>query len=192
MIYDPEEKASTVIARYVDTHGNTLQFDQVYNGLIGEDYQTQAQSIKGYQLLRVDGIEKGIFENQVQMVTYVYDVKEEPKQTEIIITIVDEDGHVIKEEIITGKEGDPYHLDLIPKDIEGYEFIRIDGPVDGYFGEDVGKITFVYRKIDHKTDVISPVETFDSQELSLYSYSTLAIFSLVVMLWLKKRYSILK
>lgn len=192
MIYEPEEKASTVIARYVDTLGNTLEFDQVYNGLIGENYKTEKQEIKGYQLLRIDGIEEGLFENQVQMVTYVYEVKEEPKQVDIVIIIVDEDGHIIKEEIITGKEGDPYHLDLIPKEMEGYEFIRIDGPVDGYFGEDDGKIMFVYRKIENKDDInhpedISPIETSDMNELSLYSYSALAILSLAMMIYLKKR-----
>ncbi len=154
IVYKPtktEEQASTVIASYVDTDGNIIHFDTIYNGLVKDKYKTVPENIEGYQLVKVDGEESGEFTKDVKIVTYIYQ-----KLGKVTIKYVDENGNVIKEETITGPIGTHYSFNT--PDIEGYDYIKVEGPIEGYFGEENPIITFVYKKEE------VPVKPNDKEE----------------------------
>ena len=70
-IYGQNKGLLTV--KYVDEKGNELLPSIIQNGKVGEKYQTEAKTIKGYQLLRVDGKENGEYTKDETVVTYVYE-----------------------------------------------------------------------------------------------------------------------
>lgn len=195
MIYDPfeEEKvpASTVIAHYVDKNGNTIRFDRVFNGLVHESYQTEKAEIEGYGLLRVEGNENGIFDENVQIVTYVYD-----KIGKVVIKIVDEDGNVVKEEVITGFIGEEIDLKDIEIEIDGEKYIPVfpDG-TKKIFGEEDQEVVIVDEKFNgKKPDVpsgvtpVEPVKAVDTaDENQTAAAFTVMILSLIMAVFLKKK-----
>ncbi|MGI6095030.1 MAG: MucBP domain-containing protein [Lachnospiraceae bacterium] len=162
MIYKPviEEEilATTVIARYVDKEGNLIHFDQMYNGLVNGPYQTEELTISGYRLVRIDGEENGIFGEIVQIVTYVYD-----KVGQVVIKVVDEDGNIIEEKVLTGFVGEKVDLDGIEFNIDGEKYIpAFPKGSDGVYTEETQEIAIVVKK-SHKMD--PPLSGIDSPRI---------------------------
>ena len=50
------------------------------------------------------------------------------------------------------------HYSFNTPDIEGYDYIKVEGPIEGYFGEENPIITFVYKKEE------VPVKPNDKEE----------------------------
>ncbi len=144
VVYKPiekEVKASTVIAKYVDIDGNTIHFDNIYNGFVGEKYKTNSENIKGYELVRVEGKESGVFAEDVKVVTYVY--KEVGR---VIIRYVDENGNIIREEdTYSGAVGDAFEFNY--PNIAGYRYVKVEGNTKGHYTKDDQNLTFIYEKI---------------------------------------------
>lgn len=139
-------QASTVIAKYVDVDGNIIHFDNIYNGFIGEQYKTNAEKIKGYELVKVEGKENGTFAEDVNVVTYIY--KEIGR---ITIRYVDENGNVIKEQdTYSSVVGAAYKFNH--PNIAGYRYVRVEGKTKGYYTKNDQNITFVYKKIKNKNN----------------------------------------
>lgn len=185
LIYEPVDKekvpATTVIAKYVDKDGNLIHFDQIYNGLVGDEYKTEQVAIDGYELIRVEGEESGYFNEEVQLVTYVYG-----KLGKVVITITDEEGNVIKEVIITGVIGEEIKVDDI--EIDGYEHIR--GEINGVFSENQKEVTFVYKDLNKKqesTDNSSVPVVNTADESNRLFYFGWMLISFIAMIQLKRR-----
>lgn len=151
LYYEPlrEKTASTVIAHYVDTDGNTLHFDNTYNGFIGETYRTEAEDIDGWKLFEIKGEETGEFTDELQSVTYVY-----KKAGKVVVKVVDEDGNVLEEKVIIGFIGEEYDLDEIGiEDIDGYEHIVIpDADKTGEFTDGTKEIVLGVKKLKTPDD----------------------------------------
>lgn len=164
IVYKPtqkEEQASTVIAKYVDTDGNTILFDNIYNGLVGEKYKTMTEDISGYELTRVEGKESGEFTKDVRIVTYIYKAV-----GRIVIRYVDENGHVIREEdTYSGAIGDAYELKY--PNIVGYKYVRVEGNTKGHYTEEEQNVVFIYKKLestDDKTNDNGPSKNLNNQK----------------------------
>lgn len=76
-----------VIAQYVDEKGTKLSEDEIINGYVDENYETNSKVIEGYKLIKVVGNETGQFTSDDIIVTYIYqkidNVKYEPKKSYI-------------------------------------------------------------------------------------------------------------
>ncbi len=70
--FEGDFEGGDVTAKYVDEDGNELADPEIFSGLIGESYQTEAKEIEGYELVSVDGDEEGTFTTDEQTVTYTY------------------------------------------------------------------------------------------------------------------------
>ncbi|MDT2523748.1 bacterial Ig-like domain-containing protein [Enterococcus raffinosus] len=68
-----ERKASkgTVTVKYIDEDGNKLSEDVVLSGIEGEEYETKAKHISGYELIHEPANKKGKFKKNI-VVEYIY------------------------------------------------------------------------------------------------------------------------
>ena len=65
-------KKGILIINYVDDNGNTLKESERIEYYYYEVYETKAADIKDYELIKVEGIEKGTIEADETIVTYIY------------------------------------------------------------------------------------------------------------------------
>ena len=86
---------------------------------------------------------------------------------EVIIDYVDEDNNKIADsDYSLGYVGDDYKTE--PKDIEGYELIRVIGEKEGSYSKDTIKVIYVYKYIfgvggnDEEVEVIPPKTGIDN------------------------------
>ena len=62
-----------VIAKYIDIKGNVLSEDVITSGMVNDNYKTNAKDINGYALIKVEGNETGLYQNEDIIVTYIYE-----------------------------------------------------------------------------------------------------------------------
>ncbi len=72
----------TVTVKYQDKKGNSLAEDNVLTGVVGNRYEIEAKKIDGYELIEVQGSEKGNFTEKAQTVLYTY----QPVKSTLITT----------------------------------------------------------------------------------------------------------
>lgn len=100
---------------------------------------------------------------------------EEPEESTVTVTYVDEDGEEIADsEELTGEEGESYEAEQ--KEIDGYEFVEVNGDEEGEYGEDDATVEYVYEKEESEEPEESTVtvtyvdedgeELADSEELT--------------------------
>ena len=65
-------KKGVVIINYVDDHGKTIKESEKVEYYYYSDYETKAATIDGYELIEIDGTEKGSVDKDEIVVTYVY------------------------------------------------------------------------------------------------------------------------
>ncbi|MEB6146447.1 WxL domain-containing protein [Enterococcus casseliflavus] len=68
-----EEMERTVVAKYLDANSNEITESEVITGLLGENYQTRAKQISGYQLIDSPSNGAGEFSRETIEVCYVYE-----------------------------------------------------------------------------------------------------------------------
>lgn len=66
-------KYGNLIVRYVDREGNELLSEVTSREMVGRDYQTNAEDIKNYELVEIQGDETGKYIDGTIVVVYVYD-----------------------------------------------------------------------------------------------------------------------
>ncbi|OTP26377.1 MucBP domain-containing protein, partial [Enterococcus mundtii] len=114
--YTPTAEAEPVTVNYVDEQGNQLAPSETLNGKIGENYTTTPKEIENYVLKEPPQNANGIFSNQAQTVTYVY---EKTEGEAVTVNYVDEEGNALAEpDTLTGKIGESY--ETAPKEIKDY------------------------------------------------------------------------
>ena len=62
-----------VIARYIDVKGNVLQEENITSGMVNKAYKTSALEFNGYELIKVEGNETGLYQSEDTIVTYIYE-----------------------------------------------------------------------------------------------------------------------
>lgn len=65
-------KKGVVIINYVDENGKPLKESETVEYYYYEDYETKASSFEDYELIEVEGLEKGTIEQDETVVTYIY------------------------------------------------------------------------------------------------------------------------
>ncbi len=62
-----------VIARYIDVKGNVLHEEIITSGMVNKAYKTSALEFNGYELIKVEGNETGLYQSEDTIVTYIYE-----------------------------------------------------------------------------------------------------------------------
>ena len=62
-----------LIARYIDVKGNVLQEEIITSGMVNKAYKTSALEFNGYELIKVEGNETGLYQSEDTIVTYIYE-----------------------------------------------------------------------------------------------------------------------
>ena len=62
-----------VIARYIDVKGNVLHEEIITIGMVNKAYKTSALEFDGYELIKTEGNESGLYQTEDQVVTYIYE-----------------------------------------------------------------------------------------------------------------------
>ena len=135
-----------VKANYIDKDTNKTLDVEHLSGPVGEKVNTIAKEIDGYTLVEKPKQEEFTLTEDLQTVNYYYS-----KKSKVKVKYIDEitNKEIEKEEIINGKYGDKYTT--IQKEIEGYNFTRVDGNKEGTMkGQDI-TIIYYYK---HKSKVI--------------------------------------
>lgn len=70
--YYRKRPTSQVTIKYVDDSGNELEPEESLTGKVGETYSVSAKAISGYELVKTEGAESGVFGSSNTAVTYTY------------------------------------------------------------------------------------------------------------------------
>ncbi len=71
-VYYRKIPTSQVTIKYVDESGNELEPEESLTGKVGETYSVSAKAISGYELVKTEGAESGVFGSSNTAVTYTY------------------------------------------------------------------------------------------------------------------------
>ena len=139
-----------VVVKYINKeNGEELAESYTIEGLVGETYTAKEKDIYGCSYVGNTGNTSGTITEDTIEVTYYYI---RINAGGVVVRYVDEEGNSIADPvIISGKVGDPYKT--TQKDIENYEFIRIDGQPEGELTKDKIEVTYIYSKIPAKVIV---------------------------------------
>ncbi len=141
--YVYELRDSEVTANYVDLEGNKLAESEVISGKYFDDYKTIQKTIPGYKLTAVPSNSRGIFNEDVITVDYVYVLKD----TAVIVNYINENGKsVAPSEAINGKVFDEYSTK--PKELYGYNLIETPDNTSGILTENQIIVNYIYRLKD--------------------------------------------
>ena len=134
----------TVIVKYVDKDTKKeISNGKTITGKAGTHYETDRKDIYGYKYEHVEGNVIGEIPEGISYVTYYYS---KIPSGGVIVKYEDEDGNEISEEVkIQGSVGEKYATEQ--KEIENYEFVRVEGVTSGEMTEEVIEVTYIYKKI---------------------------------------------
>lgn len=139
----PNVDSGRVTVKYQDMQGNKIAEDKVLTGEIGASYRTVKIEIDTYQFVEVEGEEEGKYTKEDKVVIYKY----EKVKGKVIAKYQDTEGNKIAEDkILTGKIDESYKTEKI--NIDGYEFIEVNGNEEGKFTEADQEVIYTYKKIE--------------------------------------------
>ncbi|PLS35083.1 hypothetical protein CYV26_06685 [Carnobacterium maltaromaticum] len=153
-VYEKVEGAP-VRVNYQDEEGNELAPTEILIGKIGTPYSVKEKSIKDWTLKIEPENAKGIFTDQPQTVTYIY---EKVEGAPITVNYQDEEGNeLVASEILTGKVGTVYNANK--KNIKGWTLKSEPKNATGVFTEEPQTIEYIYEKEKVSINEILPSPT---------------------------------
>lgn len=139
-VYERAVPAEAIVrVLYVDKDGKAVADAVLISGNIGDKYEAKAKDVEGYILTAVPGNAKGIMTKDDITVVFTY-----KKKAKVTVQYVDENGNIITEEVIEGKEGDSYKT--AAKDLEGYTLVKKPDNASGKMSADGTKVVYTYKK----------------------------------------------
>ena len=151
------KETGILVVRYVDENDAIIATDEISSAEEGTKYVTSQKAIDGYTFTNVTENYKGSYNNDIIEVIYSYKKNEvipeepvvEPKTSYVVVKYVDETGkEVAEKEIISGKVGENYFT--TQKQVTGYNYVSVDKEEEGYFTEDIIRVTYTYEKIEEE------------------------------------------
>ncbi|MFC6206776.1 MucBP domain-containing protein [Levilactobacillus tongjiangensis] len=152
------DKAAAVTVHYQDEAGKDLA-DAVTlpAGMVGDDYVTEAQTIKGYTLLKTPENAVGKYGDTAIDVYYVYQKDGGGTVTPPVVTPVADttvtvhyqlaNGQsVAADKVLTGQPGTTYTTEAL--EIEGYHLVSTPANASGTFGEEDLNVTYIYAAVE--------------------------------------------
>lgn len=146
-----------VIVKYVDENNEEIAVRTELSGRVGENYQTKAKTISGYELISDSEISGSYIEGVTELV-YYYQSTNAPVDVEgkVLVNYVNEEGQLVAAPVeLSGIVNSNYQT--TPKAISGYNLKSDSGNTTGTFVEGVQQVTYIYEKTD---DVKPDIEGF--------------------------------
>lgn len=158
------KKPTKVVAKYKEVGTeNELIDDETIEGRVDDPYTTidkideiNQQNDNKYSFIRVEGDSEGTMKTDTIYVTYWY----QKKETSVLVKYVDIDTNekLYEQNLITGRIDQEYttvnQLENINKKYgDIYEFVRVDGDVDGTMEGTQKVITYYYQKKNGEIEV---------------------------------------
>ena len=152
-------KYGKLIVKYVDKEGNVLEQKQETKET-GTPYSLESvgKDIPGYTFEKVEGNLNGEYKVEDTIVTYIYNKVPEIKTGRLIIRYVDQDRKVLEEEIETKQVGTSYELNPMGKEIQGYDFVTVEGDCTGEYKESDTIVIYRYKKRENGKVIIRYVD----------------------------------
>ena len=152
-------KDTKVIVNYKDTEGNKLAESVTLNGKVFDQYETEAKSFYGYELIAVPENAKGEMTEGAIVVNYIYRLKD----SQVIVNYKDTEGKELAESItLNGKVFDKYETEA--KTFYGYELTVVPQNAKGEMTENVIVVDYIYKLKD--TKVIVNYKDTEGKELA--------------------------
>ena len=159
-----------VVVNYIDrATGKNLDISDVIIGHEGDTYKTESKTFAGYDLVKTSENTEGRMTKETIEVTYYY-----ARPAKVIVNYLDEETgktiENIKEEIITGYEGDSYKTEA--KELEYYRVARTSENTEGIMEVRVEKeiidnttiVNYYYKKKDYNFSIEKTLESIKKDE----------------------------
>ena len=136
--------SSGVIEKHIDIETGEILDNAKYEGNVGDEYTTKPKEFKKYELVeeKYPTNAEGTMTDEVITVNYYY-----KKKDPLVITVkyidIDTGKEIEEDVIITGYEDDEYKTEK--KDIEYYDFVKVEGDTEGKITESK-EIIYYYQK----------------------------------------------
>lgn len=144
-----KRKMGKLVIKCVDKDsGAIIKQTTTYDAEVGTPYQYPAEGepIDGYRFDSVEGQLSGVYKEGTITIIYYYK-KIDIKVGRLIVKYVDENNTEIADQVITTKTvGTPYELDPMGMEIEGYDFVGIEGDNIGEYKEEDTIVLYRYNK----------------------------------------------
>ncbi|MFC6181616.1 MucBP domain-containing protein [Lactiplantibacillus daowaiensis] len=180
-------KGAPVTVRHQSETGTPLAEAETIQGNIGDQHQTKAKMIAGYNLLRVEGEPLVTISADPQTVTYIYTPKAVAMGT-VTIMYLDEAGRELAPATeLTGKVGDDFNAEALT--LTGYQLQTTPSTIAGQFKADPQTFKFTYqpvvppvttgqvlvRYVDEKAHDLVPATTMTGKLTTAYTTKAKAI-----------------
>ncbi|WP_367296489.1 MucBP domain-containing protein [Levilactobacillus yonginensis] len=152
------DKAAAVTVHYQDEAGKDLA-DAVTlpAGMVGDDYVTEAQTIKGYTLLKTPENAVGKYGDTAIDVYYVYKKDGGGTVTPPVVTPVADTNvtvhyqlangqSIAADKVLTGQPGTTYTTEAL--EVEGYQLVSTPANASGTFGDEDISVTYIYAAVE--------------------------------------------
>ncbi|EEJ0016091.1 MucBP domain-containing protein [Listeria innocua] len=137
--------AKEVTVNYQDELGAKISETEVLTGEIGETYTTVAKTIDGYTLIKSPTNANGIFNENPQTVTYVYQLQNSPIAANITVKHLDENNNELApSEVLSGNVDEAYTTK--PKEIKDYSLVKVPTNASGKFTTEAQTVIYHYKK----------------------------------------------
>ncbi|WP_176694029.1 MucBP domain-containing protein, partial [Listeria monocytogenes] len=159
-VYEKADGAPVTV-KYVDADGNDLATSDTLNGKIDAPYQTSAKSISEWAVKTPPKAASGVYKNNKQTVTYVY---EKADGAPVTVKYVDADGNELAtSDTLNGKIDAPYQTSA--KSISDWVVKTTPNNATGVFTNSEQTVTYVYEKADGAPVTVKYVDA-DGNELA--------------------------
>ncbi|MCP7659024.1 MucBP domain-containing protein [Listeria monocytogenes] len=152
--------AKEVTVNYQDELGAKISETEVLTGEIGETYTTVAKTIDGYTLIKSPINASGIFNENPQTVTYVYQLQNNPITANITVKHLDENNNELApSEVLSGIVDEAYTTN--PKEIKDYSLVKVPTNASGKFTTEAQTVIYHYKKNSIQTSSYITVKYVD-------------------------------
>lgn len=142
-IYEKEKKIGKIIFHYQDETGKKLQEDVEDEQLIDTPIRLSQfmKEIENYTLKEIKGMEQGIYTEQTQEITFIY----QQKVGELTVHYLDTNGkELAKPQHLSGLVGADYQLSA--QAIDGYALKEVQGKEVGKYAVAPTTVKYIYEK----------------------------------------------
>ena len=152
---DPQEeryyykKVITLNIKAIDTLTGEELSSKTQSGIEGEEYETVADELSGYELVVTPDNATGTYSREDTEVVYEY----RKISSGVIVKYVDKDSEeLLDEETITGLVEEEYITEK--KTYEKYDFVEVVGNPNGKLTDDVIEVTYYYEKKTGTVEIV--------------------------------------
>ena len=152
---DPQEekyyykKVITLNIKGIDTLTSEELYSKTQSGIEGEEYETIADELSGYELVVTPDNATGVYSREDTEVVYEY----RKISSGVVVKYIDKDSEeLLDEETITGLVGEEYETKK--KTYEKYDFVKVEGNPNGKLALDLIEVTYYYEKKTGSVEVV--------------------------------------